>query len=168
MKNREKILKKEKGITLVSLVITIIVLLILAGVSITGGLQIAKNSGDTAILAELEMVQHAALERYTKAATVGNYDNLPGTQKYIDISQIKNEIPEISGEETLVKILDNTADSIDDYYYLEKEDLAELNIDNADDTYIINYKIGLVIDVTNQKTKEGEPVYIYAKDGSED
>ncbi len=168
MRNKEIIIKKEKGITLIALVVTVIVLLILAGVSLTGGLQTATNSRDTAVLSELEMIQHAVLERYTKGATVGNYNNFPGTQKYTDISQIKSEIPQLTSDTTLMQILENTKDSINDYYYLEPDDLKELEITKADDSYIINYKIGLVIDVTNQMTKQGEPVYIYAKDGSEE
>ena len=168
MRNKKIIIKREKGITLIALVVTIIVLLILAGVSLTGGLQTATNSRDTAVLSELEMIQHAALERYTKGATVGNYNNFPGTQKYTDISQIKSEIPQLTSDTTLMQILENTKDSVDDYYYLDADDLKELEITGADDSYIINYKIGLVIDVTNQMTKQGEPVYTYAKDGSEE
>ena len=67
-----------------------------------------------------------------------------------------------------MQILEHTKDSVNDYYYLEEDDLKELEITKADDSYIINYKIGLVIDVTNQMTKQGEPVYTYAKDGSEE
>lgn len=57
MRNKKIIIKREKGITLIALVVTIIVLLILAGVSLTGGLQTATNSRDTAVLSELEMIR---------------------------------------------------------------------------------------------------------------
>ena len=163
---REKNTINQKGITLIALVITIIVLLILAGVSITGGYQSLKESKGTAVLSELEMVQHAVLERYTNEATMGN-SNFPGDQKYSSIEEIKSEISELSGDTKLMSILENTKNSMDDFYYLEKTDLEELGITQADDSYIINYKIGLVIDVTNQKTQDGEAVYVYAKDGTE-
>ena len=60
-KHKKKILRKEKGITLIALVITIIVLLILAGVSISmltgeNGIltqaQKAKNETETAAVKE--------------------------------------------------------------------------------------------------------------------
>lgn len=164
MKGNNKI--NQKGITLVALVITIIVLLILASVSITGGLKSIKTSKETAILSELEMIQHAVLERYTNEVTMGT-NNFPGQQKFTTTEEIKNEISELTSDTKLMNILENTKNEIDDFYYLEKEDLEELGITNADDSYIINYKIGLVIDVTNQLTQQGEAVYVYAKDGTE-
>lgn len=162
----KEIFLKEKGITLVALAVTIIVLLILAGVSVKVGLSSIRESKSTAMLSEVEMVQHAVLEAYTKEATYGD-GTFPGTQKYTSIDEIKNELTELSDDAKLMQILSNTEDYVSDYYYLEKADLEELGITNADDNYIVNYKLGIVIDVTNQRTGDGDPVYTYAKDGTE-
>ena len=66
MKN---IVKSQKGITLMALVITIIVLLIIAGIGIG---EIIGNSGDinqtedVLALSELKKIQQAVLENYIK------------------------------------------------------------------------------------------------------
>ena len=91
----KEIFLKEKGITLVALAVTIIVLLILAGVSVKVGLSSIRESKSTAMLSEVEMVQHAVLEAYTKEATYGD-GTFPGTQKYTSIDEIKSRIVAMS------------------------------------------------------------------------
>ena len=68
--------KKNNGITLVALVITIIVLIIIASISITGILQDTDETKDNVAISELGMVQHAILERKTKAQLTK--EELPG------------------------------------------------------------------------------------------
>ena len=60
-------LRKNKGITMVALVITIIILLILAGISVTGVIRGIDETNESRAISQLEMVQHALLERKTKA-----------------------------------------------------------------------------------------------------
>ena len=60
-------LRKNKGITMVALVITIIILLILAGISVTGVIRGIDETNESSAISQLEMVQHALLERKTKA-----------------------------------------------------------------------------------------------------
>ena len=58
-------MKGEKGITLIALVITIIVLLIVSGIAITATTGTKQNISDAKydlIKAELSEVQHAVLE----------------------------------------------------------------------------------------------------------
>ena len=47
----------QKGVTLISLVITIIVLLILAGIGITSGVQTIKSSKQTKFTTEMKIMQ---------------------------------------------------------------------------------------------------------------
>lgn len=165
IKRKEK-MKKENGVTLIALVVTIIVLLILAGISIKVGTQNIKEAKNTSVLAEVSMVQHAALERYTKETMTGN-NHFPGVQKYTSMDQIKNEILQLKNDAKLLEILENTKESVSDYYYLQQEDIEELGITKSESSYIINYKLGIVINVTTQITGNGESVYVYAKDGME-
>ena len=58
--------KNQKGITLIALVITIIVLLILAGITINMGKEGISESKEDALLSELGIVQNAVLQRKTK------------------------------------------------------------------------------------------------------
>ena len=59
--------RKNNGITLIALVITIIVLLIISGISIGGTIKINEQAKDSVAISELNMIQHAILERYTKS-----------------------------------------------------------------------------------------------------
>ena len=91
-KFRKKIFKSTKGITLIALVVTIIVLLILAGVSIamlTGNNGILSQAGrakkETNDAADREMLQLAVMSSF-------------GTDGKIDINKLKTEVEEIGGE----------------------------------------------------------------------
>ena len=91
-KFRKKIFKSTKGITLIALVVTIIILLILAGVSIamlTGNNGILSQAGrakkETNDAADREMLQLAVMSSF-------------GTDGKIDINKLKTEVEEIGGE----------------------------------------------------------------------
>ena len=91
MKNQKKKLKTAKGITLIALVITIIVLLILAGVTI------AALSGPNGILsnankAKEQTAESGAREKINIAA-IGSYDN---TGRF-DSEKFKEEIQNMGG-----------------------------------------------------------------------
>ncbi len=83
---RENKVKTNKGITLIALVITIIVLLILAGVSI------AMLTGENGILTQAtearEETERAEAEERVKLAILGSY----GTDGKIDGAKIKQEL----------------------------------------------------------------------------
>ena len=89
---KKRITKSTKGITLIALVVTIIVLLILAGVSIamlTGNNGILSQAGrakkETNDAADREMLQLAVMSSF-------------GTDGKIDINKLKTEVEEIGGE----------------------------------------------------------------------
>ena len=85
--------KTNAGITLIALIITIIVLLIIAGITIGGGNVSIKMSKSNKLLAELDMVQHACLERYTEYKLTKNEDLLVGTVvPYTTASTLANKI----------------------------------------------------------------------------
>lgn len=69
-------MKKQKGITLIALVITIIVLLILAGVAITtltGDNGILTKAGNAKIISEqAEILEQLRLEMYERRADIEN------------------------------------------------------------------------------------------------
>ena len=155
--------KNERGIALVTLVITIIVLLILASIAVYTSRDSIYDAKNNILLSEVAMVQHAALERYTQV-TLMNSNIFPGTP-YTSMDAIKSALTELSSDEELTALLNNNQ-TPSDYYYLTPTDLEEMQITDTEDSYIINYKLGLVINVTNQKTTKGEPAYLYAKDSS--
>ena len=142
MEKSKKIIKNnEKAITLIALVITIIVLLILAGISIS------MLSGDNSILqkatdAKTSTIHANVLEQmqleasaYTVNKTTGNYSN-----SLIDYLKGKSIISDISGEEDKwlinVTTLLGSNQSMgkgtypNDVYVLEKQDTSTGSIVN--------------------------------------
>lgn len=72
--------KSNKGITLVVLIITIIVLLILAGITINTGKFSLDNTKISNEKSELLMIQHAIYERYVEYIETNNKAKLIGIE----------------------------------------------------------------------------------------
>lgn len=143
----------NKGITLISLVITIILMAIIAGVSIVGTSNYNKKAIEIKQMDELKMVQHSALERYTKSKLTGEV--LPGEQIN------KSDAEEIINNNNLNITLKGTEN---EYKRLNQSALEELGFSNTSDTYIVNYRTGEVLNETKLKTNSGKILYTYAKD----
>lgn len=151
MKNtKEQTLKNKKqkntGITLIALVITIIVLLILAGISIS------MLSGDNSILqrvtdAKTKTIHANVLEQMQLEVSAYTVDKTSGntTVTLIDFLKEKSIISEIAGEEgkwqiNVEKLLGSnqnmgngiaTKDKKEDVYLLEEHPTSTGNINNA-------------------------------------
>ncbi len=137
-------LRDNKGITLIALTITIIILLILAGITIGGGRESIKMTKSNKLLAELDMVQHACLERYTEYKLTGDISLLIGTEvNYAAVQGLAEEL----GINTLL--------STNNYYRLTPSDLEKIGIQDANDTYIVNYQTGEVINETQKQITSG-------------
>ena len=138
-------MNKNKGITLISLIVTIIILIIIAGISITINLNMIPSTKDSKYISELNMVQHAVFEQYTKYNLLKNDELLVGDKvDELQMSQIADELGI-----TLVQIPQNYTTR--DYYRLDKATLLDLGISNTEDEYIVNYTTGEVINITRKK-----------------
>lgn len=103
-----ELLKNNKGITLIILVVTIIVLLILAGISIsaiTGGdssMDKAKKAKDeTAIKAEMEELQEIINQSAAKGIRHGNYSGSADSQTIRDALK-KNKLIEENPDDVII------------------------------------------------------------------
>ena len=151
-------IRKNNGITLVALVITIVLLLIIASISITGTMRGQKQTQKSVALTELNMVQHAILERYTKLTK----ETLPGQS--VTSTQLQQEIDEIEEKSgATIALKGNT----EDYKLLDFEALQDLGMENYKSEYIVNYSTGEVIDITRQVTEDGTVLYISSSDTEE-
>lgn len=150
------IFKQEKAITLVSLMITVILLFILAGVSITIGTGQMKTVNDSKLTSELEMVQHAVLEQYIKYKTTKDKVYLVGNK--ITKEEASSAASEMGV--TLTNIPDTYKDK--DYYRLDKASLTAMGIQEVSNEYIINYISGEVMNITVKKTSRNKPLYAIA------
>ena len=164
-------MKNNKGITLIALTITIIVLIIIASVGTYSGVQSLRESKENSQIAEVGMIQQAVLESYIKFKTTGNSMYIRGQEvTYTEMEKLINEInSKISGENTIsLKAYNYDRDNYygfsSHYYELSNEDLAEMGILQVDgNTFIVNYVTGEVINKVLQVTRSGKPLYTYAE-----
>lgn len=154
-------MKNQKGISLISLVITIVVILILISISTYTGINNVKESRDSAVKTELKLVQQAVLQKYTKYNLIGDQSILPGNS-YEDFTELNDIIGQIAEKtEITIELKD---DEYSNYYLLDTISLQELGITNTEDEYIVNYTTGEVINKTRLATSGSkEPLYIYGR-----
>ena len=166
MKN---IIKEKKGITLIALVITIIVLLILAGVSLgelIGKKTSITESKDKTALSELTKIQQAVIEIYLKYTQLGNKMILKGTSMtYADALSEFNQLG--SSESLKVQSYDGISETDPGlfYYRIGPSNLKEMGLENIhrEDEYVVNYSTGEVFNISQKKLNNGDVLYIYAK-----
>lgn len=130
--------KKEKGITLIALVVTIVILLILAGISIS------MLMGENGILNQAQSAkdknkESGAIEK-VKLATMGNID-----EKGLDIAALEEELNKVEGIETELKNL--TIDSFP----------LQITVDNVKLDVFLNGEVDLASDMT-------QPAYVMIYD----
>ena len=163
-------MKKNKGITIISLVITIIVMLILISITI-GSIKDSKNTvneaKDSKKRLELQEVQQIVFENYIKYKQTGNEDYLIGTQvNSEELMTYKEEIDsfykQLEANHEEFEFLD---EDYKNYYKIDdNEKLNKLGLqstkENTMDKYLVNYKTGEVYNYTTKKTKEGTILYV--------
>ena len=151
--------KNQTGVTIVSLVITVIVLMIVAGIGVKVGTDQITKTKDNTVVSELSMVQHAILEQYTKYKTTKNANYLVGNMVS---GEELNSITSTLGV-TLVTVPSSYSEKERAYYKLDKASLLEIGIKNTDDEYVVNYISGEVMNITKKATSEGNALYVRAK-----
>lgn len=154
-------MKNQKGITLISLVITIIVMFILTSIGTYTGVKNIRESREKAVKTELKLVQQAVLQKYAKYNLTGDKSILPGNS-YVDFTELNSIIKEINEKtEVTIELKDDNANN---YYLLDITSLKALGITNTEDEYIVNYITGEVINKTRLSTpRSKEPLYIYGR-----
>jgi len=129
---------KEKGITLVILVITIVVLAILATTVVT----LTKNTlDDTKIysfVTELEVIE--------KKMYVINKEIALGSTAYEDVGTKYDDLDSATQEKIQVILNENSVSDYSNYRYLEAEkgDLLKLGLKNINQDVIISYDNSVV------------------------
>lgn len=121
-------MKNQKGITLITLVITIVILIIVTGIVTYNGLEAVNTSQKTAFISELEMIQAKVNVIYEerKASTEKiEYYNLIGQDIFsIDPARINEALGQTSRE---------------GFKFFNSGDLKDLDLDNINQEVLINY-----------------------------
>ncbi len=151
--------KDNKGITLISLGLIILLLLIISSITIYTGINEIRNAEEKKEISELEMVSHAVFQRYTNYIKTNNNSFLIGQKLNNDeINQISSQLGV-----SLVLIPSSYSEEIKAYYRLNPEDLKQIGINDSQDTYIVNYLTGEAINETKKKTDTGKVLYTYSR-----
>jgi len=141
-------IKKESGITMIILVITIIVLTIISGIVIKYSINGISYSKEKQLLADLETVQHAVYEQYEQYRITKDADLIKG------VIASDKEKSVLTSEGGKWETTDATGGPEDSYYKLTSETLKEIGVKNSKDEYIVNYKTGECFNLTQKRTKE--------------
>ena len=148
-------LKRKRGITLVALIITIIVLLILAGVSIS------MIIGENGLLTKAQKAKELS-----EISTEEEYINLIIMDSYITNKKIGQKL-----EELRFNIVDDTTSIYDSetgksygsgWYYLKPEDISDYPLKNS---YIIDYETGEFVRYDKNKHRIVTNELLCIKDG---
>lgn len=140
-------MKNEKGVTLVSLVITVILIIILAGVTTYSGIESYNNMKIENYVAQLRVIQEKV------DLIVNEYQNWPSKT---DSTTINDYLTSLgfnklsAGETTLVTLIEEMGDTMDNYYYFSTEELkSKLNLSGFEQTDIaiaVNFGTRYVIE----------------------
>ena len=149
----------NKGITLITLIITCIVIMILVGATTIVGFDIVEKAEQQETNKQLAAVGNAVLEQYTKYIKTKDTTYLIGTKYKKTDSYIQETINKVGIE--LVQIPSNYAEDLVSYYQLSTLQLKQMGIEDSKYTYIVNYLTGEVINQT--KALAGEKYYMYSR-----
>ena len=154
MKNlKTKAFKSTKGITLIALVVTIIVLLILAGVSI------AMLTGNNGILTQGKRAKEEQAHAAVKEGIMLLYNEYK-TKQEVNSSKVQEETKVASTE--LVKIAENEgAEGTTENLGSFKDFIQSKNIINANGIVNVRNLLGQTLSIGNGTSKESGDVYIF-------
>lgn len=183
-----QMMKKEKGITLIALAVTVIVLMILVGTGVTAVYTGINEVKDNKLQTELGIVRQAILEQYTLAEAVQK-TKVPASEPQVSFwvgDRINPSDPiyvptDINPEDQNAQIfMDKITNRVtptyqeDFYYRLNAEQLKEIGIGNktvikdneetevgvSKYTYIVNYSTGEVYNESRKATSTGNWLYL--------
>lgn len=128
-------MKNQNGVTLISLVVTIILMVILASVVTFGGIDSISSAKRTTFISELEIIQAKvnSIHEQRKASKQDKeyYDSIGQ-----NVSVLGTKLSEILG-----------GSSQDGFKYFSKNDLKNIDIENVNQNVIINFDTREVISV---------------------
>ena len=133
-------MKNQRGITIVALVITVIILMIIAGTAAYSGMGSIENANRSAFISELKMVQ-AEVNIISEKIKNGNTD-------YLNVGQSVNSLDSTLKNKLLSTCLNNYSSSeLVDYKYFDESALEQVIGNGVSKKMIINFKTREVISV---------------------
>ena len=132
-------MKKDSGITMITLVTTIVVLLILSSITVRLSVSTYETVKVQNFVSKLKVIQG-------KVDNIAQeYDNLDELQ-FTKLSSLDDNNEDKQLFKKILEGLYGNSDNIDDYYYFTPSDLQDkLDLQDLDMTVIINFKTREVI-----------------------
>ena len=147
-------LKNNKGITLVALIITVILMLILVSVATYSGINTYKNTEVTKFVAQMQLIQ-------TKVDELVEENNIENIGEEITTDETKKNI--ISLAYSNGEVQDNTDEYKNKFKYISRENLElQLDIADIDNDILVNFETREVISV-NGVEYDGKKYYTQYK-----
>ena len=114
-------INNNKGITLTTLAITIVVLLIIVGITVTSGINGGNTAKDNQAITDLEKVQHAVAQRYSKFKLTNDTNLLVGTS--VDLASITDVPDSINWK--VCQFSDVSVENVRKYYRINSQNLKD-------------------------------------------
>lgn len=141
-------MKKEKGVTLITLAVTITILIILASIATYSGINVVNSSKFTAFTTELKTMQAQVNSIYEEDKTVEIGESITGTTE----EQAKKVFAELAQDPT-TGITDETG-----YRYWSQEVIKQLGINGVEEEFFVNLPKRSVVSY-NGLNYEGKTYY---------
>jgi Tfp pilus assembly protein PilE len=145
-------LKEEKGITLVALIIMVIVIIILAGISLTQGSELLKTTKVETYVTNMITIR-AKAKVYAEEVNAGTWDVQDKSSKRSELYSEKYNMTKPSNESELISKVDENVNKGNgvEFYQITKETLTKMGLEDLakesnDGDYVVAYDAG---DYTN-------------------
>lgn len=129
--------RKNRGVTLASMAIMIIIMIIIATVSVVVGTKIILEAKEEKREENLLAVKNAVIREAAKASMSGVIT--PGGYEFIGT------------QNPLLQSASGTRNAGENWYLLDSNDLEELGIEGVSENYVVNYKLQVAILLTNEE-----------------
>ena len=146
-------MKNKKGVTLISLVVTIVVLSILISVATISGVSVLQSSKLTAFTTKMKIMQSKVNELYEKSSN--NETITVGSTSYTG-DGIKKVGKKIENEEYIKILTDELGyTSVNNYKYWDNDTINDLGIEGLDknDNFLVDISSRSVVSCTGFKYK---------------
>lgn len=139
-------LKNNKGITMIALIITVILLMILASIAISSGLETAQESRYYNAVAEMKTMQTKVNEIYEDYINADEAEQEKIRQYGQTIASSEKNAQAEKAYNSVRQSNPNVAGNIEDYQYYTTSYIKDtLGVDGIDYDFIINIKLRTVI-----------------------
>ena len=148
----KKIIKKSKGITLIALIITVIMLIILASITVYSGKSVIKSSKFTAFTAEMKIMQaqvNELYEKYKNGETIQVGSETYTGEQILNMrkdsteenysTNIENiEFPSYTQAEKVFTAEESGVTNKEGYLYFNQKLIEDLNIEGVKEEFFVN------------------------------